>query len=193
MPSRDSDITRLLHEWRNGSREAENELFALVLPNLKRLARYLMNRERKGHTLQSSDLVNQIYFRLVAAKHQDWQNRQHFFAIAARAMRQYLIDYQRGRPTACLTPLEGFEEFLPASSVKLDIAIQVNRLLEEMAKVQPHWCQLVELKFFLGLTDEETAEVMQMKLRTMQRMWKDARRWLFERGKPSDARGAAAG
>ena len=81
-----------------GSPGAENELFDLVVPDLQRLAHYLMQRERKGHSLQPTELVDQIYFRLVAAKNQDWQNRRHFFAIAARAMRRYLIDHARGRP-----------------------------------------------------------------------------------------------
>src|SRR5437667_12610626 len=79
-----SEITQLLHRWRDGNREAENELFALVLPDLRRLAHYLMKGERKGHSLQATELVDQIYFRLVAAKDRDWQNRQHFFAISAR-------------------------------------------------------------------------------------------------------------
>ena len=92
------DITHLLHKWREGSREAENELFTRVTPNLRRLARYLMKGERKGHSLQPTELVDQIYFRMVAAKDRDWRNRQHFYAIASRAMRRYLIDHARGRP-----------------------------------------------------------------------------------------------
>ena len=92
------DITHLLHQWRAGSREAENQLFTLVFPNLRRLAHYLMQRERKDHSLQATELVDELYFRLVAAKERDWQNRKHFFAIAARAMRRYLIDHARGRP-----------------------------------------------------------------------------------------------
>ena len=93
------DITELLHKWREGSRDAEKELFALVLPKLRRLAQHLM-KDEKGHSLQATELVDQVYFRLVAAKDRDWQNRGHFFAIAARAMRRYLIDHARGRPDA---------------------------------------------------------------------------------------------
>src|ERR1700680_5212867 len=114
MPEPMGDITQLLHAWRAGDREAENQLFALVLPNMRRLAHYLMKRERKGHTLQPTELVDQIYFRLVAAKDRDWQNRKHFFAIAARAMRRYLIDHARGRPSAEFVALGGFEDILPA-------------------------------------------------------------------------------
>ena len=113
------DITPLLHKWRDGSRTAENELFAIVLPNLRRLAHHLMRGERKGHSLQATELVDQIYLRLVAAKDRDWRNRQHFFAIAARVMRRYLIDHARGRPNAKFVSLEGIENLLPASNVKL--------------------------------------------------------------------------
>src|SRR5258706_11339493 len=91
MSEKTGDITLLLHQWRSGSRTAENELFALVLPNLRRLAHYLMKGERKGHSLQATELVDQIYMRLVAAKDRDWRSRQHFFAISARAMRRYQL------------------------------------------------------------------------------------------------------
>src|ERR1700721_745061 len=154
------DITLLLHQWRTGSREAENQLFTLVLPNLRRLAHYLMHRERKDHSLQATELVDQIYFRMVAAKERDWQNRQHFFAIAARAMRRYLIDHARGRPNAELVALDGIENLLPASSVKLDFAVTIDRLLKQLAKTKTEWCTLVEVKYFLGLTDEEAAETL---------------------------------
>jgi RNA polymerase sigma factor (TIGR02999 family) len=181
------DITHLLRQWREGSREAENQLFTLVLPNLRRLAHYLMQRERKDHSLQATELIGQIYFRLVAAKDRDWRNRKHFFAIAARAMRRYLIDHARGRPSAEFVALEGFENFLPADSRKIDLAITVDRLLDELAETKPEWSMLVEMKFFLGLTDEEAAEAMGVKLRTMQRTWNDARRWLFTRMETGDA------
>ena len=173
------DITGLLHRWREGSTEAENELFALVMPELRRLAHYLMKGERKGHTLQATELVNQIYLRLVHAKDRDWRSRQHFFAIAGRAMRRYLIDYARGRRNADLVALDGVENLLPADSTRLDLAVTVDRLLGELASINPDWCTLVEVKFFLGLTDDEAAEALGMKLRTMQRMWLEARKWLF--------------
>jgi len=184
------DITHLLKQWREGSREAEDQLFTLVLPNLRRLAHYLMQRERKDHSLQATELVNQIYLRMVAAKERDWQNRKHFFAIAARAMRRYLIDHARGRPSAEFVALEGFENILPADSGKIDLAIAVDRLLDELAETKPEWSMLVEMKFFLGLTDEEAAEAMGVKLRTMQRSWSDARRWLYTRVEPGHAQSA---
>ncbi len=188
MPEKIGDITQLLHKWREGSREAENELFALVFPNLRRLARYLMRGERKGHSLQATELVDQIYFRMVAAKDRDWQNRRHFFAIASRAMRRHLIDHARGKPDAEFVALTGIRDFLAADSAKVDVALTVDRLLDELAETKPEWCMLVEAKYFLGLTDEEAAEALGMKPRTMQRMWRDARQWLFARMESGDAR-----
>jgi RNA polymerase sigma factor (TIGR02999 family) len=184
------DITQLLQQWRTGSREAENELFTLVLPSLRKLAHYLMQRERKDHSLQATELVDQIYLRMVNAKDRDWQNRKHFYAIAARAMRRHLIDHARGRPSAEFVALEGFENILPADSVKIDLALAVDRLLDELSQTKPDWSMLVEMKFFLGLTDEEAAEAMGVKLRTMQRTWNDARRWLYTRMEPGHAQSA---
>src|SRR5262245_66472344 len=135
------EITQLLHRWREGSREAENELFALVLPDLRRLADYLMKGERKGHSLQATELVDQIYFRLVAAKDRDWQNRQHFFAISARVMRRYLIDHARRRFDAKFVAVDGMAERLPASSAKLELGITVDRLLEQLNETKPDWCK----------------------------------------------------
>src|SRR5262245_41345592 len=117
------DITELLRRWRDGSRAAEDELFVLVLPKLRRLAHYLMKGERQGYSLQPTKLIDQIYLRLVKAKDRDWQNRAHFFAIAGRAMRRYLIDHARARPKAALVGFEGLKDFLPGNSAKLDLAI----------------------------------------------------------------------
>jgi RNA polymerase sigma factor (TIGR02999 family) len=174
------DITVLLQQWRDGDCSAEQELFALVTPNLRRLAHHLMRGERKGHTLQATELVDQIYIKLVAIKNRDWQNRSHFFALAARAMRRYLIDHARGRPAAEFVAIEGMEDFLPADSAKIDLALTVDKLLSELAETKPEWCQLAELKYFLGLSAEEAAETLGISIRTMQRTWRDARRWLFE-------------
>jgi RNA polymerase sigma factor (TIGR02999 family) len=174
------DVTQLLHQWREGNREAEGELFAVVLPNLRRLAHYLMKGERKGHSLQATELVDQVYVRLVAAKDRDWQNRGHFFAIAGRAMRRHLIDHARRRPNAEFVSLDGIQNLLPANSPKVDLAITIDRLLDQLAATKPEWCTLVELKYFLGLTDEEAAAALGIKLRTMQRMWLDVRKWLFD-------------
>jgi RNA polymerase sigma-70 factor, ECF subfamily len=178
------EITQLLHRWRAGSREAEGELFARVAPDLRRLAHYMMRGERHSHTMQATELVDEIYFRLVAAKDRDWQNRAHFFFVAARSMRRYLIDYARGRPDAGFVLVDEIESLVPAGSARLDVVVTVDRLLDELALIHPEWCQVVEVKYFLGLTDQETADAMGIKLRTMQRIWCDARQWLFERMEP---------
>ena len=187
----EGNITQLLSRWREGSREAENELFVLVLPSLRRLARYMMSRERPGHTLQATELVDQIYFRLVAAKDRDWQNRAHFFAMAARVMRRHLVDHARARQGAHFVPLGGELEMAMAGD-QVDIAIAVDQLLERLAEYKPQWCTVVEVKFFLGLTDEEAAASLGMNPRTLQRIWRDARQWLFERMGTSGA-GQSAG
>jgi RNA polymerase sigma factor (TIGR02999 family) len=192
MPEEKGDVTLLLHQWQQGSREAENQLFELVVPDLRRLAQYLLRGERQGHSLQPTELVDQIYMRLVAAKNRDWQNRRHFFAIAARAMRRHLIDHARARPDAKFVAVEDWQSFLPADSAKVDLAVTVGRLLDELAGTNPEWCNVVELKYFLGLTDEEAAEVLGVKLRSMQRTWRDARRWLFEHLDPRHGQSTAA-
>jgi DNA-directed RNA polymerase specialized sigma24 family protein len=102
-------------------------------------------------------------------------------------MRRYLIDHARGRPNAEFVAVEGIENLLPASSAKLDVAVTIDRLLEQLAKTKPEWCTLVEVKYFLGLTDEEAAEMLGLKIRTMQRMWRDARQWLFEQMESGNA------
>ena len=181
------DITVLLHQWREGSVDAENELFELVMPDLRRVAAYLMRRERPDHSMQATELVDQIYVRLMAAKNRDWQDRKHFFAIAARAMRRYLIDHARAQPNADFLELEGMANLLPADRSKIDLALTVDRLLDRMATVNADWCTLVELKFYLGLTDEEAADTMGIRLRTMQRMWSDARAWLHEQASEENA------
>ena len=174
------DITGLLHKWRDGDRASENELFAQVLPDLRRLAHHLMQRERKDHSLQPTELVDQIYFRLVGAKNRDWESRKHFFAVAARAMRFHLIDHARARPDADFVAVEGLENFLRGNSAKVSVALTVDALLDKLALANPDWCTLVEVKYFLGLTDQEAADALGLKLRTVQRMWLEARKWLFE-------------
>jgi len=171
MPEQNGDVTELLLKWRAGDRAAENQLFELVMPDLKQLARYFMKRERPGHLLQPTALVDTIYFRLVAAKDRDWRNRAHFFAIAARAMRRHLIDIARGHPDVQFVPISGMEDVLHAGSAKLDLAITIDQLLDELVAVQPDWCLVAEMKCFLGLSDEEAAEALGMpSLRTTQRM-----------------------
>jgi RNA polymerase sigma factor (TIGR02999 family) len=176
-----AEITQLLREWREGNREAEDQLFAQVGPDLRRLAHYMMKGERQGHTMQATELVDEIYLKLVAAKDRDWRSRAHFFAIAARAMRRHLIDYARARPKAGFVALDDVQAGLHVDTAKLDEAITLNRLLDELEQVHPEWCQVVDVKYFLGMTDEEAAGALGIKLRTLQRIWFEARSWLFEK------------
>jgi len=177
----DGDVTRLLRSWAAGDRTVEEELFNLVLPHLRRLARAFLSKERRGHPWQATELVNEVYSALVRAKDRDWRDRAHFFAIAARAMRWRLIDEGRRRNGREYVPVDGLGSLLRARSVNLDLAMEVDRLLDELATAHPDWCKVVEVKCFLGLTDQQAAEALGMPLRTLQRMWRDARKWLFRR------------
>jgi RNA polymerase sigma factor (TIGR02999 family) len=187
---RHEDITGLIQLWQTGDREAESRLFELVLPDLRRIAHNLMRRERSDHTLQATELVSQIYLKLVAAKDRTWHNRVHFFALAARAMRNYLIDYARARPNAQIVSLEAmpFEGFGAVIKSDPDSLLNLNRLLDELAIQDSEACSIVELKYFLGLSDEETAEILGVNVRTLQRHWQDARRWLYVRLRGAEER-----
>ncbi len=180
-PQAAGDVTTLLRAWSSGDRSVEERLFSLVLPDLHKLAQYMMGGERQDHSLQATALMNEAYFRLVNARERDWENRRHFFAIAARAMRRLLIDHARGRPKGAKLPIEGLEEMLRGRDAQLETAVAINSLLDELDGKHPDWCSVVELKFFAGLTDDETAEALGIPLRTMQRQFSDARRWLYQK------------
>jgi RNA polymerase sigma factor (TIGR02999 family) len=181
MPEKRGDITELLDDWRRGDRAAGEELFSLVLPDLRRLAQYFLKRERPGHPLQPSDLVNTVFMRLLKIENQDWRNRQHFFAFFARAMRWHLIDIAKKGRGVELIRWEDLNYLPQGASPKLELEIMMARLLDEMAGIRPEWCMVVEVKHYLGLTDNEGADALGLKLRSFQRMWRDARQWLFDR------------
>ena len=186
------EITRLLREWRDGDTTAENELFRLVFPHLRRLARYFIGLEAKNHSLQATELVDEIYFRIVAAKDRDWQNRGHFFAISARVLRRQLIDHARRQPDAEFVSFEGMENLVHANRAGLETALTIDHLLDKLATIHPDWCNVVELKHFLGLTDEQVAETLGLRLRTVQRAWQDARGWLFDEMNGNERANASA-
>ena len=180
MADQTHDVTALLARVGAGDKGAENRLFEIVLPHLRRLAQHLLNQERPNHTLQATELVNQMYVRLAGAQ-LSLRDRAHFFAIAGRAMRRELIDYARSRPAIRLIPLEGLpESAIAASSDRNQTAFVIDELLDRMRETMATECSIVELKYFFGMTDEETAEVLGLPLRTMQVKWQDARIWLFE-------------
>jgi RNA polymerase sigma factor (TIGR02999 family) len=181
MDQTGGDVTQLLQAWSTGDRSVEERLFSLVLPNLHRLARHIMSGERPDHSLQATALMNEAYFRLVGTRERDWESRRHFFAVAARVMRRLLIDHARARPSGAKLSIDGLEDLLRGRDEQLERGVQISALLDDMEKKHPNWCSLVELKFFAGFTDEETAEALNLPLRTMQRQFGDARRWLYER------------
>lgn len=174
------NLTVLLREWGEGDRGAENELFALVEPDLRRIARAQLRRETRP-SLQSIDLVNEVYLRIAKTRRQDWRDRHHFFALMARMMRRYLIDRARARPKAIFTPVDGLADVLSGDGNDLALLLTIDRLLTELEKVNPEWCTVVELKFFLGLTDKEGSEVLKVPERTFQRRWETANDWLKQR------------
>src|SRR5437016_1016294 len=137
MSTGSSNITPLLHKWRAGEQGAESRPFELLLPDLRRIARRCFGGERSGHTLQPTALVNEAFFRLAKAKNIDWQDRGHFFAIAVRIMRRYLIDYARGRPDVEFLPLEGVPERILGRYTRLELAIAIDALLEELETESP--------------------------------------------------------
>jgi RNA polymerase sigma factor (TIGR02999 family) len=174
------EVTRLLKAWASGDRGVEARLFELVVPDLHRMAEYLMRKERPDHSIQPTALLDEAYCRLLKARERDWENRQHFFRFAGRIMRHFLIDYARLRPKGERVPLDRIEQWLGASDDVFEQGAVIGDLLSRLESSHPDWCTIVELKFFAGFSDQETAEALRMPLRTMQRKFGDARRWLFE-------------
>lgn len=181
MASKPAEITRLLQQWRTGDRDVESHLFELLMPDLRRMADRYFRNERPDHTLQPTALINEAFLRLTRAKNIDWNDRGHFFAVAATIMRRYLIDYARARPEAQYLPVEGLPDKILGTCHKLELAVAVDAVLDDLERESPQRRSIVELKFFLGLTDEEAAQALNLTLHTLQREWARARRWLFER------------
>jgi len=174
-------VTQLLVAWRGGDQAARDELMPLVYEELRRLAHQYMSRERPGHTLQTSALLNEAYLRLVDQKNIDWQGRAHFFGIAARLMRQVLVDYARKRGyakrggDAHRVPLD---EAMIVSEERAADVVALDDALKSLAEIDPRQSQIVELRFFGGLSIEETAEVLAVSPGTVMRDWTLAKAWL---------------
>jgi RNA polymerase sigma-70 factor, ECF subfamily len=180
------EITQLLQQWRTGDRQVEDRLFDLLMPEMHQIAERCFRRERPGNSLQPTLLVNEAFLRLAKSREVDWQDRGHFLAISARVMRRYLRDHARTRPDILFLPMEGLPERFFGTRTPAELVIEVDELLDALERESPSRRALVELKFFLGATDQETADALDITLHTMQREWYRARRWLFERltGKP---------
>ncbi len=174
-------MTQLLVAWGDGDAAALDQLMPLVYEELHRLAHQYMSRERPGHTLQTSALLNEAYLRLVDQKNIHWQDRAHFFGIAARLMRQVLVDYARKRGyakrggDAHRVPLD---EALIVSEERAADVVALDDALKSLAEIDPRQSQIVELRFFGGLSIEETAEVLAVSPGTVMRDWTLAKAWL---------------
>ena len=176
------EITQLLLAWGEGDQTAMDRLMPLVYDELRRLARRYMNREAAGHLLQTTALVNEAYIRLIDANQVKWQNRAHFFAISARVMRRILVDFARRRNQLKRGGGKGIEVSLsdgfPASGEQGADLIAIDDALTTLAALDPRQSQVVELRFFGGLKDNEIAEVLKVSHGTVRRDWRLARAWL---------------
>ncbi len=176
-----SEVSLLLQAWNDGDETALEKLMPLVYEELHRMARYYMARESPDHTLQTTALVNEAYVRLVDAEHTSFQNRIHFLAVCAQAMRRILADWGRSRRTlkrGGKIPLLRLDEALDGGEAPgLDFA-DLDEALKALAKVDPRKSQVVELRFFGGLNLEETAQVLKVSSDTVMRDWKLAKNWL---------------
>ena len=176
------EVTQLLQAWRGGDRIALERLMPVVYAEMHRLAHIYMRRERPGHTLQTSALVNEAYLRLIDANRVDWQDRAHFFAISANIMRQVLMQHARLR---CARKRGGdavkvdFDEaFVPSPERDADL-VALDDALNALAETDPREAKVVELRFFGGLSEEETAHVLGISDRTVRREWEHAKAWLI--------------
>jgi len=177
-----SNITELLDAWRNGNQEARDHLIDAVYGELRRLAHHHLRRERPGHTLQTTALVHDAYLQLVEQRNVQWQSRAHFFGIAAHLIRRILVEYarrraagKRGGHDAVRVPLD--PELVVAQP--RDVAVvAIDDALNALSSIDPQQGRIVELRFFGGLTVEETADVLEISPRTVKREWRMAKAWL---------------
>jgi RNA polymerase sigma factor (TIGR02999 family) len=178
------EITQLLLKWRAGDASALERLIPLVYNELRRLARQCMRRERAGHTLQTTALVNEAYLRLVKSSRVDWNDRAHFFAVAAQLMRRVLVDEARKRQVQKrggeFTRLELSDDLLPARQEQEVDLIALDEALERLAQFAPRKCKVVEMRFFGGLSIEQTSAVLGVSVDIVKREWRTAKLWLLE-------------
>lgn len=181
LPSQ-HEITQLLVDWRGGEQGALDKLMPLVYDELRRLAHHYLSQERPGHTLQPTALVNEAYLRLLDQQNADWQNRTHFFAVAARIMRHLLIDHARSRQYAKRGGGALRVSLDEATAVSADNPVELLMLaeaLDRLTVIDERKVAIVELRYFGGLSVEETAEVMRLSTITVKREWLKAKAWLY--------------
>jgi RNA polymerase sigma factor (TIGR02999 family) len=182
-PPAPETVTRLLVDWQNGDEASLGRLMPLVYAELRAIAGRYLSRESPGHTLQSTALVHEAYLKLVGQHHVRWQNRAHFFGIAAQMMRRILVDHarhqhrlKRGGTTPTLSLDESVAVAAPEAPVDI---LAVDEALTALSAIDPQGARIVELRFFSGLTIEETAEVLAISSGTVKREWSTARAWLY--------------
>lgn len=177
------DVTGLLHEWRQGDDEALDKLTALVYDELRRIARRYLRHERDYHTLQTTALINEAYLRLINQQHAGWQNRAHFFAVTAQIMRHVLIDYARRRHYEKRGGKDAQRVSLNDETVmshtRARELIELDEALKELARLDERKSRVVELRYFGGLSIEETADVLEISPMTVRRDWRAAKAWLY--------------
>jgi RNA polymerase sigma factor (TIGR02999 family) len=182
------DITILLRRWGGGDRAASEPLFELVYPHLRQIAEALFRRERPGSILQPTSLVNELYLNLLRQRRLHFEDRRHFFSLAARLMRRALVDHARQegrqkRNAGAFVPLHEELAFVDAASPEM---LDVDRILNELEQIDERKCRMVELRFFLGFTSEETAELVGASKATVDRDLKFVRSWLYYRLRHSE-------
>src|SRR3989440_7953413 len=177
------EITHLLAEWSDGNQGALDKLYPLVYRELRRLAHGYLRRERRGHTLQTTALINEAYLRLVDQKHVHWANRSHFFGISAQIMRRILIDHarrydysKRGGGAQRIS----LDEAALVAKERGRALLMLDEALNSLAKIDPRRSRVVELRYFGGLNNEEIAEVLKISENTVTRDWNMARAWLYQ-------------
>jgi RNA polymerase sigma-70 factor (ECF subfamily) len=180
------DVTALLVRWRRGSAEAGDELMEKVQGELRRIAAGYLRGERTGHTLQPTAVVNEAYMRLVPQRGVHWENRSHFFGIAARMMRRVLVDHARKRRAAkrdglADEPISISGVAAPAADIDQVDVLALHEALSALAELDPRQAEIVEMRYFAGLTVEEIAEVMNISPATVKREWTTAKLWLRRR------------
>ena len=175
-------ITELLDAWSNGDQSALNKLASLILPDLRRIAKHHLDRERPGHSLQTTALVNEAYLRLVGMRKVNWKNRAHFFAASAQLIRHILVDAaraRRSRKRGGYVVKVTLAEALAVSDRRSADLVALDDALNTLSAVDPRKAKMVELRFFGGLSVKETAEVLHVAPNTVLRDWKLAKAWLW--------------
>jgi len=177
-----NDISALLRAWSDGDQSALKGLTPIVYSELRRLAHRYMSREHPGHTLQTTAVVNEAYLRLINRQRVRWQNRAHFFAIAAHVMRSILVDHARSHAYAKRgggARKIALDEAMIISQERAAEVVALDEALGQLAEIDPQQSRIVEMRFFAGLTIEETAEVLSLSPATIKREWSTAKAWLY--------------